>query len=76
MINIYLMIIFLTGRRVSILSHKLSADIKMKIYKIKTSFLDPKGPHARANKTGINLILIFAIVEKFYIKTELTHCNF
>ena len=32
----------------------------MKNYMIKTSFVSPKGPKARANQTGVNfLILIF-----------------
>ena len=39
---------------------QLFADIKIKNYKIKNSFVRPEGPKARAYKTGINfMILIF-----------------
>ena len=37
-------------------------DIKMKNYNIKTTFDRPKGPAARANKIGINsIILLFNV---------------
>ena len=42
---------------------KLSADIEMKNYNIKTSIVSPEGPKVRFNKTGINL-MIFSIVSK------------
>ena len=36
---------------------QVSADIKMKNNKNKTSFVNPEGPKAWANKTGINFII-------------------
>ena len=36
---------------------QLSADIKMKNYKNKTSFISPEGQKARAKKTGINIMI-------------------
>ncbi len=39
----------------------LSTDIKMKNYKIKTIFVSPEGPEARANKTGINFMIFISI---------------
>ena len=40
------------------LSHRqLSTDIKIKNYNNNTSFVRPEGPKARANKTGIKLII-------------------
>ena len=36
---------------------QLSADIKMKNYKIKTSLVRPEGSNARANKTCINFMI-------------------
>ena len=38
---------------------QLSADVKFKNYKIKTSFLGLEGLKAQANKTGINLGFLF-----------------
>ena len=39
-------------------------SVEMKNYKIKTNFVSSEGPKARANKTGINfMILIFIFVE-------------
>ena len=37
---------------------QLSADIKMKNHKIKTSQVSPKGTKAQANKTGINILFL------------------
>ncbi len=42
---------------------QLSADIKMKKYKINNFFISHAGAKAQVNKTGINFILIF--VENF-----------
>ena len=40
-------------------------DIKMKNYQTKTNFVIPQGLTARANKTGINLMIFIVIfVEK------------
>ena len=36
----------------------ISADIKMKNYKIKTSSVFPEGPMARTNNSGRNLMLL------------------
>ena len=38
---------------------QLSSDIKMKDFMIETSFVTPENTKTRANKTGINFILIF-----------------
>ena len=47
---------------------QLSADIKMKSYEIKPSFVSPQEPKARGNKTGIDiLILHFNILGKLSI---------
>ena len=44
---------------------QLSADIKMKSYKIRTSFVSRKEPKALGNKTGINFMMFTLIfVEK------------
>ena len=40
----------------------LSADIKMKNQKIKTSFLSPEGTKARSNKTGNNIMIFILLV--------------
>ena len=37
---------------------QLSADMKMKNFKTKTSFCKPEGPKAQGNKTGINFMMI------------------
>ena len=50
--------------RMASYNRQLSEDIKMKNYRIKTSFVSPEGPKTRANKTGINFmifILIFVV---------------
>ena len=44
---------------------QLAADIKMKYYLTKVSYVSPKGPKARADKTGITFmifILKFSII--------------
>ena len=38
-------------------NRQLSTDIKNKNCKIKTRFVSPERPNARANKTGINIVI-------------------
>ena len=48
---------------------QLSADTKIKNLKIKTSFVSPEGPKARAKDTGNNInILILIFVENGFFK--------
>ena len=50
---------------------QLFADFKMKNYNIKTSFGSPEGPKVRANKTGLNVRILFLyIFGKFSIMAE------
>ena len=45
---------------------QLSVDIEMKNHKINTNFVSLEGPKARANKSGINfMILILIFVENW-----------
>ncbi len=37
--------------------YKQLSDIKMKVYKIETSFVRSEGPQALANKTGISFMI-------------------
>ena len=45
---------------------QISQDIKIENYMDKTSFDSPEMPKARANKTGINVIIVH-----FYIRRKL-----
>ena len=48
---------------------QLSVDIKIKNLKIKTSFVNPKGPKVQANQTAINfMIFILIFVENCLIR--------
>ena len=49
---------------VALYYRQLSADILMKTYKIKTSFVSPEGPKVRANKSGITFFFNFNISRK------------
>ena len=44
-----------------IVFRQVTADIKRKKYKIKTSFVRPEELKARANKTGLNFIIFILI---------------
>ena len=39
----------------------------MKNYKIKTSIINPEGPKAQDNKTGINIMIFILIFLKNYL---------
>ncbi len=43
---------------------QLSTDIRMKNYKIKTSFVNLRGSRSLANKSGINLMIFILLIVK------------
>ena len=58
----------------SYLAHRqLSADIKRKNYKIKTSFVSSKGLKAWASKTGIKFRIFFLIFVESCLKYNTIH---
>ncbi len=52
---------------------QLSADIKMKKYKIQTSFACQEGPEARTNKTGIDFIIFILLLVENYPLNNVIH---
>ncbi len=52
---------------------RLSADIKMKNFKIKTSFLSLEGLKAQAKKTGINFMIFILIFAENCLKFDALH---
>ncbi len=49
---------------------QLSADIKMKNYRIKTIVFSLKRPKALAKKTGINFMVFFIFVFNFWLRSS------
>ena len=54
-----------------IICRQISADVKMKNYKIKTSFVNSEWPKARFNIAGINFITLFRFSWKIVCNTLL-----
>ena len=63
------MLVFLLLECMKENKNRISADIKMKNFKIKTGFVGPEMPKAKANKTGNKLcfMLYFYIIGKWCV---------
>ncbi len=59
--NIFVILAMLEYIFIASYYRQLSADKKMKKFKIKTSFVSRKGTKARADKTGINFMIFILI---------------
>ena len=66
--------VIVSNVNISYLSHhiiQLSADIKMKDYKIKTSLVRTNQSKARAHKTGFNFMIFILLYAEFFFNTML-----